>query len=119
MKFRSIIELGGKTATGFEVPPDVVEKLRSGKRPAVVVTIGKHTYRTTVAPMGGRFMIPLSAENRTAAGLAAGDKVNVDIKLDTEPRVVKVPPDFPKALKGDARAARSSTACRTATNGAG
>ena len=29
------------------------------------MTIGGHTYRTTVARMGGRFLIPLSAENRT------------------------------------------------------
>jgi hypothetical protein len=36
-----------------------------GKRPAVSVTIGDHTYRTTAMPMGGRFMVPLSAENRT------------------------------------------------------
>ena len=107
MRFRTTIELGGKTATGFRIPEDVVADLGSGKRPAVRVTIGGHTYRTTVAPMGGAFMIPLSAENRAGAGAAAGDEVDVDVELDTEPRVVTVPPDFAEALdrQPDARRA--------------
>ena len=107
MRFRTTIELGGKTATGFRIPEDVVADLGSGKRPAVRVTIGGHTYRTTVAPMGGVFMIPLSAENRAGAGVAAGDEVDVDVELDTEPRVVTVPPDFAEALdrQPDARRA--------------
>jgi hypothetical protein len=88
MRFHATVELGGKSATGIEVPPHVVEALGSGKRPAVTVTVGTHTYRTTVAVMGGRFLIPLSAENRTAAGVAAGDDVQVDVELDTQPRVV-------------------------------
>jgi len=107
MRFRTTIELGGKTATGFRIPEDVVAELGSGRRPAVRVTIGGHTYRTTVAPMGGVFMIPLSAENRAGAGVAAGDEVDVDVELDTEPRVVTVPPDFAEALdrQPDARRA--------------
>ncbi|MDI9951170.1 YdeI/OmpD-associated family protein [Rhodococcus sp. IEGM 1305] len=107
MRFRTTIELGGKTATGFRIPENVVADLGSGKRPAVRVTIGGHTYRTTVAPMGGVFMIPLSAENRAGAGAAAGDEVDVDVELDTEPRVVTVPPDFAEALdrQPDARKA--------------
>jgi uncharacterized protein YdeI (YjbR/CyaY-like superfamily) len=48
--------------------------------------------------MGGRAMIPLSAENRTAAGVAAGDDVSVDISLDTAPKTVTVPADLAKAL---------------------
>ncbi|RED62957.1 YdeI/OmpD-associated family protein [Cohnella phaseoli] len=98
MKFKTTIELAGKTATGLHVPDEVVASLGQGKKPAVRVTVGSHTYRTTVAVMGGRFMIPLSAENRTAAGVAAGDEVEVGIELDLEPREVEVPPDFADAL---------------------
>ncbi|OUS96936.1 YdeI/OmpD-associated family protein [Rhodococcus sp. NCIMB 12038] len=107
MRFRTTIELGGKTATGFRIPESVVADLGSGKRPAVRITIGGYTYRTTVAPMGSVFMIPLSAENRSGAGVAAGDEVDVDVELDTEPRVVTVPPDFAEALdrQPDARKA--------------
>jgi hypothetical protein len=104
MRFRATVELGGKTATGLQVPDDVVAGLGGGKRPAVAVTIGGHTYRTTVASMGGRFMIPLSAENRTAAGVAAGDEVDVDIVADTAPREVTVPDDLAAAFDPGVRA---------------
>src|SRR5436190_23580300 len=98
MRFRTTVELGGKTATGIPVPEDVVAALGSGKRPAVRVTVGGHSYRTTVASRGGRFFVPLSADNRSAAGVAAGDEVDVDIEPDTESREVTVPSDFADAL---------------------
>jgi len=101
MKFRAAVELGGKTATGFGVPEDVVAGLGAGKRPPVRVTINGHTYRSTVAVMGGRFMVPLSAENRAGACVTAGDEVEVEIELDTEPRHVVVPPDLAEALDAD------------------
>ncbi len=101
MKFKTTVELAGKTATGIQVPGEVVASLGQGKKPAVRVTVGSHTYRTTVAVMGGRFMIPLSAENRTAAGVAAGDEVEVGIALDHEPREVEVPQDFVDALANE------------------
>lgn len=101
MTFRTVIELGGKTATGFRVPDDVVTALGSGKRPAVIVRIGSHVYRSTVAVMDGVFMVPLSAENREAAGVTAGDEVEVALELDTAPREVAVPDDFAAALDAD------------------
>ncbi len=101
MRFHAIVELGGKTATGIAVPDNVVAALGSGKRPPVRVTIGAYSYRTTVAPMGGRFFVPLSAENRAAAGVAAGDELDVDIELDDEPREVVTPDDLAHALALD------------------
>ncbi len=106
MKFRAIIELAGKTATGIEVPAAVVTRLGSSKKPAVRVTINGYTYRSTVASMGGRFMLPISAEVREAASVAAKDKVDVDVELDTAPREVTVPPDFAHALTRDPAAKR-------------
>lgn len=104
MRFRTTVEQAGKTATGIEVPSTVVEGLGAGKRPAVRVTINGFTYRSTVASMGGRFMVGVSAENRAGAKVAGGDVVDVDIELDTAPRVVEVPKDFAAALKKDAKA---------------
>ena len=104
MEFHSVVELGGKTATGIEVPEDIVDTLNGGKRPPVTVTVSGHTYRTTVAPMGGRFMIPLSAENREASGLSAGDEVDVEITLDTAPREMKAPDDLAEALRASPEA---------------
>lgn len=106
MRFRATIQLAGKTATGIPVPDQIVAALGAGKRPPVRVTIAGHTYRSTVAAMGGRFMLPLSAEHRGRAGVAAGQEVEVDIQLDTEPRAVTVPPDLTEALDGDADARR-------------
>ncbi|MBK7780699.1 MAG: DUF1905 domain-containing protein [Ardenticatenia bacterium] len=63
-----------------------------------------HSYRSTVAPRGGVFMLPLSAEHRLAAGIAAGDEVEVALELDTEPRTVTLPADFAEALDCDADA---------------
>jgi hypothetical protein len=107
MRFHAIVQLSGKTATGIQVPAEVVAGLGSSKRPAVRVTINGYTYRSTVAPMGGVFMLPISAEHRQSAGVAAGDEVKVDIELDTEPREVIVPPDLREILDHDAEARRS------------
>ncbi len=111
VRFRAVILQSGKTATGIRVPDEVVAGLGAGKRPPVRVTIGGHTYRSTVASMGGVFMIGVSAENRSNAGVAAGDEVDVDIELDKAPREVTVPLDFAKALRRDA-AARQEPARR-------
>jgi hypothetical protein len=98
MRFRTTVELGGKTATGLVVPDEVIDGLGGGRRPAVTVTVGKHSYASTIGVRGGKFLIPLSAENRTAAGVAAGDEVEVDLVLDTAPREVTVPEDLAAAL---------------------
>jgi len=98
VKFQAVVELAGKTATGIEVPAEVVEGLGKGKRVPVVVTIGSYGYRSTIASMGGRFLIPLSAEHRAGAGVAAGDAIEVGIEVDTEVRQVAVPDDLQAAL---------------------
>jgi hypothetical protein len=105
MDFRTTVVLGGKTAIGRQVPDDVVAELGAGKRPPVVVTVGGHTYRTTVAPMGGSYWLPLAAEHREAAGVQAEQEVDVSIELDTAPRDVPVPDDLATAMDDDARAA--------------
>ena len=89
----------GKTATYLEVPANVVEKLGPKKRPPVLVTVGAHTFRTTVAVYGNQFFVPLNRENRTKAGVSAGESVRVAIAADNAPRVVDVPADLAKALR--------------------
>ena len=103
-RFRATLESYGKTATGFVVPAVAVTRLGHGKRPPVRVTIGSHTYRNTVAVMGGQFMIGVSAENRSKAGVKAGDELDVQLELDTEPREVTVPKDYANALAAEPKA---------------
>jgi hypothetical protein len=106
MRFRATLLSSGKTATGIHVPDEVVEALGSGRKPAVRVTIAGHTYRSTIASRGGRYLVGVSAKNRASAGVAAGDELDVDLELDTEPREVAVPPDLMGAFAGDAEAKR-------------
>jgi hypothetical protein len=101
MRFHTTLLRGGKTATGIQVPEEVVAALEAGKRPPVRVTINGHTYRSTIAPMGGVFMVGVSAENRASAGVAGGDEVDVDLELDTAPREIVAPPDFAAALDAE------------------
>ncbi len=107
MPFTATVLQSGATATGIPVPPEAVDALGAGKRPAVRVTVNGYTYRSTVATLRGVYMIPLSAEHRQAAGVAAGDEVSVDLELDTAPREVDVPADLAAALSA-APAARQA-----------
>lgn len=86
-------------ATGIVVPPDVVAALGTSKRPAVSVTVNGYTYRSTVAVMGGQFMLPLAKVHREASGVRDGQTLKVTLALDTAPREVDVPADLASALK--------------------
>ena len=86
---------------GLEVPEEMVAALEGGKRPPVVVTINGHAWKTRVAIMRGRHLIGLSHANRAAAGVEIGTMGDVEIELDTSPRVAVVPSDLAKALTTD------------------
>jgi hypothetical protein len=107
MRFEALLLLSGKTATGIEIPATVIEELGAGKKPPVLVTLNGHTYRSTVASRGGRYLVGVSAENREAAGVSAGETLTVDIEIDGEPREVPVPAELGAALGAhpDAKAA--------------
>ncbi len=101
MRFTAELQQMGKTATGFEVPAEVVEGLGGGRRPKVKVTVNGATYRSSVAPMGGSHWVGVSAENRALTGAVGGQTYDVDLELDTEPRVVEVPHELAEALATD------------------
>jgi len=105
MKFTTVLE-GGNTL-GIPVPAAVLEALGAGKRPKVVVSVGQHSYRSSIMPYKGKYMISLSADNRAKAGVEGGQEVEVEVELDTAPRVVEVPADLAAALAagGAAKAA--------------
>lgn len=96
----------GMNATGIVVPDKIIDGLGQGKKPKVAVTINGHTYRSTVAVMGGKYMVGVAKEHREKAGVKGGDKIEVKLEADTAPREVEVPKDFAAALKkAGARAA--------------
>jgi hypothetical protein len=106
VRFRTIVERPERMH-GLEVPAEVVAALGGGKRPPITITLNGHTWKSRVAIMRGRHLLGLSNANRQAAGVSTGDEVEVDIELDTEPRVVVEPEDLTRALDADpaARAA--------------
>jgi hypothetical protein len=107
MRVRTSILQSGLTATGIQVPDEVVETLGAGRRPAVKVTVSGYTYRSAVAVLGGVYMVGVSAEHRAGAGVAGGEAVEVDIDLDTAPQKVSVPADFAAALAAEPAARRT------------
>jgi uncharacterized protein YdeI (YjbR/CyaY-like superfamily) len=76
MIFRGSLDLHGKTATGISVPDGIIEAL------------------------GGQYLLGVNAENRAAAG----DELDVEIALDTQPREVTVPDDLAAAIDADHKA---------------
>jgi Bacteriocin-protection, YdeI or OmpD-Associated/Domain of unknown function (DUF1905) len=102
-RVETTVQLEGRTATFLEVPLDVPALFGRARAP-VRITIGGHTYRSTIAVYGGRYYLPLNRENREAAGVSAGETVTVEIEADTEPRTVDVPDDLREALAADAPA---------------
>lgn len=98
--FRTTVLQTGTNTTGIQVPEEIIEKLGSGKRPLVRVSINKYSYRSSVAVMDDKYMISLSSEHRKAAGVQGGDEVNITLDLDLEPRTVEPPKDLKDALMG-------------------
>ncbi len=94
-------------ATGISVPPEVIAELGTSKKPKVKVSLNGYTYRSTVAAYVDAFMLPVSQEHRQAAGLEPGDRVEVTLELDLEPRTVEVPADLITALSAKAGAAEA------------
>lgn len=97
MKFTATLQQEGKTATGIHVPDEVLAELGGGRKPSVAVTINGFTFHATLGSMGGKAMIPVSAERRAGAGVAAGDVLEVEIVLAAAP-AIEVPDDFAAAL---------------------
>ena len=106
MRFRSHVE-PPEPMRGLEIPREVVDALGGGRRPAVIITVNGHSWKSRVAILRGRFLIGLSNANRRAAGVATGDEVEVGLELDPDPRDVVEPADFARVLDADpvARAA--------------
>ena len=97
-KFKTTVLGTRGNTTGLEVPAEVMAALGPQKRPRVKVTLSGYTYQSTIGVMGGRSLIPLSSAHREAAGVKAGDTVDVSIELDMAPQVTEIPTDLLVAL---------------------
>ncbi|MBX3104411.1 MAG: DUF1905 domain-containing protein [Cryobacterium sp.] len=108
VSFRTVLLGTRGNNVGIVVPEDVVSGFNHGKKVPVTVTInGGYSYRNTVTPMGGKFLISFNAETRKATGFGAGDEVEVRLEIDEAPRTVEVPFELAAALSADALAAKA------------
>ena len=101
MKLRAELQKTGGNTTGFEVPDDFVVSLDGGGRPKVAVTVNGFEFRSSIAKMGGTYWLGVSAERRAAGGLQGGETYDLDIELDSAPRVIEVPDDLRAALDAE------------------
>ena len=83
---------------GIDVPEEIVLGFGAGKRVPVKITINGYSYGSTIAVMGGRYMVGVAAVHRAAAGVVGGEEHEVTIEHDSAPRTVEVPPDLATAL---------------------
>ncbi|MBS1727103.1 MAG: DUF1905 domain-containing protein [Armatimonadetes bacterium] len=97
--FKSTLAGTAEGPTGIVVPPEIIDELGQGKKPPVALTVNGYAYRSTVAVMGGAFMIPFSSEHRVKSGIKAGDAIEVVIEFDDKPREVEVPEALAAALE--------------------
>jgi hypothetical protein len=107
MRLTALVEQTGKTTTGIRLPQEVLDELGAGRRPRIVATIdGGYVLRTTVGTHDGDAFISISAAVREEAGIAGGDTVELDVEVDTAPRVIEVPEDLASAMDADPAARR-------------
>jgi hypothetical protein len=105
IKFRAQLQRRGPAAAVVLDEEQVAAVGEGAKRFPVVATVNGYTWRTSVARMGGEFLVGLNREVRDGAGVEAGDEVEVSIELDQAPREVDVPEALATALAADAEAA--------------
>ena len=91
----------GKNTAGFVIPDELVDQLGGGRHPKVRVRLNGTEFGTSIASMGGRFLLGVSAERRAASGAIPGQTYDVEIELDTAPRQIEVPDDLAAALAAE------------------
>jgi len=94
MKLRLELESTGGNTAGFRIPDDVVDELGSGRRPKVAATVGGYTWRSSIARMGDSFWLGMSKDNRTGAGVEAGETLDLEVVVDDAPRTVELPDEL-------------------------
>jgi antitoxin component of MazEF toxin-antitoxin module len=104
LTFKTTLQKRGPAAA-VVLDDDQVDKVGEGaKRFPVRATVNGYVWRTSVARMGGEFMVGLPREVREGADARAGDAVEVTLELDTAPREVEVPEALAAALERDSAA---------------
>ncbi len=78
---------------------------KRGRVPVIASFAGGFTFRSSLMPMRGVHILPLSAEVRLAAGIAEGERVTVKLREDDAVREIEVPADLHAALRASSSGA--------------
>jgi hypothetical protein len=104
MKFTGVLtEASGPGGRWVECPFDATREFGEA-RPAVVGTVNGTPYRMRLMRYGGKTVMGLTREIRSAAGIELGDELVIEIEKDSAPREVDVPVELAMALASDAPA---------------
>jgi hypothetical protein len=101
VRFSTRMTRTGVNTTGVVVPTELIAELGAGARPPVIAKINDYVFRTTVGVMNGRSMLSFSAQHREASGIGGDDPIEVQLSLDTQPRIAEVPEDLAQALAAE------------------
>lgn len=88
-------------AAAIILTDEQVAELGAGKAFPVVVDFGDRSIRLRLSRMGGQNMIGFSKAARAEVGVEPGEQVEVTIRVDTEERVIEIPPALAEALDAD------------------
>jgi hypothetical protein len=103
IRFRAQLQQRGPAAAVVPDESQVAAVGEGARRFPAVATVNGYTWRTSVARMGGEFLVRLNRQVRDGAG----DQAEVTIELVWMPREVQVPEALAAALAADPQAAAS------------
>jgi hypothetical protein len=99
LRLTAVLQPRGPAAAVVLTDEQVAAVAGDRKSAAVKVTVnGGHTFDGRIARMGGENLVGFNRAVRTAAGVEAGDRIDVVIALDGGPRTVDVPEDLAAAM---------------------
>lgn len=108
LRFEGLLESEpGAQGVYIILPFDVSAVFGSRGRIPVRVTINGHVFRTSLAPYGGKHYLGVNRTVRGAAKVDVGDRVEVSIERDDQPRVINPPDDLANALADNPAALES------------
>ena len=91
--------LGFGNHAAIEIPEDELKKIGGNKRAPLKITVNGYTYQSTATVMDGKCLVVFPKKDRENAGVDSGDKLEVQLELDSGYRQVEVPKELEIALQ--------------------
>ena len=91
--------LGFGNHAAIAIPDEVLASLGTHRRAPLKITINRYTYQSTATAVDGKCLVVFPQKDRAAAGVKAGDEIEVTLELDAGYREVAMPEQLTAALK--------------------